>query len=278
MRVVNVEQAAAWDGPSGARWVAREEFQNAALALPTEHLFAAAAIDSSDHVLDVGCGTGATTRRAARLAVEGDALGVDLSTAMLARARERAAADGLTNVAFERADAQVHPFAAGAFDWVISRFGVMFFGDPVAAFANLAAATRPGGCLAVVVWQSFARNEWVHLPHRVLSAGRDVPPPPEDVPGAFGLADPDRLRRILSDASWTDVVLDDVAVPYDYGADPAAAARHASEIGMLHGLLEDLDDESAARAMSALTDAFAEHRTEGGVRLDARIWVVRAVR
>jgi SAM-dependent methyltransferase len=276
--IVNVDQAAAWDGPSGARWVAREEFQNAALAGPTEHLLAAATIQPTDHVLDVGCGTGATTRRAARAAADGDALGVDLSTAMLARARERATAEGIANVTFERADAQVHPFGAGMFDRVISRFGVMFFADPVAAFANLARATRAGGRLAVVVWQGFARNEWVRLPHQVLSVGRDVPPPPDDVPGAFGLADPDRLRHILAEAGWNDLETDDVAVAYRYGADPATAAQHASDIGVLRELYQGLDDEQQARAMGALTEAMAAHATGDGVHLDARIWVVKAVR
>src|SRR5215213_4432636 len=100
--IVNVEQAAAWDGPSGDAWVAREEFQNAALAAHTEAMLAAADVQPTDHVLDVGCGTGDTTRQAARLATDGDALGVDLSTGMLARGRERAAEERLTNVTFEQ--------------------------------------------------------------------------------------------------------------------------------------------------------------------------------
>jgi len=276
--IVNVEQAASWDGPSGDAWVAREAFQNAALAAHTEHLFAAAAVQPTDRVLDVGCGTGDTTRAAARLAADGEAHGVDLSTAMLARAREAAAADGLINVTFEQADAQVHDFAEAHFDAVISRFGVMFFGDPVAAFANLARATRPGGRLAVVTWQPFDRNEWVAVPRAALALGGDVAPIPEDVPGPFGLADAERVRRVLADAGWSDVQLDDAPAPYDYGADPDTAARHASEIGVLRGLLEGLDDTEIARAMDALTAAMAEHATPDGVRLDSRTWIVRAVR
>jgi len=276
--IVNVEQAASWDGPSGDAWVARETFQNAALAAHTECLFGAAAVQPTDRVLDVGCGTGDTTRAAARLAVEGDAHGVDLSTAMLARAREVAAADGLTNVTFEQADAQVHPFADARFDAVISRFGVMFFADPVAAFANLARATRPGGRLAVVTWQPFDRNEWVSVPHAALSLGRDLPPIPEDVPGPFGLADPARIRGLLADAGWSHVHLEDAQAPYDYGVEPESAARHASEIGVLRSLLDDLDDAQTARAMDALTAAMAERATGAGVHLDSRIWVVTAVR
>jgi SAM-dependent methyltransferase len=276
--IVNVEQAKSWDGPSGDAWVAREAFQNAALAAHTERLFAAAGVQPTDHVIDVGCGTGDTTRAAARLAVEGDAHGVDLSTAMLARAREAAAADGLGNVTFEQADAQVHPFAEARFDVVISRFGVMFFADPVAAFANLARATHSGGRLTVVTWQPFAGNEWVEIPRASLALGRDLPPIPEDVPGPFGLADPDRVRRILGEAGWSSVAVDDVHATYDYGAEPAAAAQHASEIGVFRALLEGLDDDQTARAMDLLTATMVEHATPDGVHLDSKIWVVSAVR
>jgi SAM-dependent methyltransferase len=276
--IVNVEQAAAWDGPSGARWVAREEFQNAALAAHTERLLEAVDLQPTDLVLDVGCGTGDTTRAVARHAPEGGAHGVDLSAAMLARARERAAEEGLTNATFEQADAQVHRFPEAHFDAVISRFGVMFFADPVAAFANLARATRAGGRLALVTWQSLVGNEWVELPRAKLALGRELPPIPEDVPGPFGLADGDRFRRILADAGWSDVRLDDVRVPYAYGAMPDAAAEHASDIGVLRNLLDDLDREQQASAMDALTAVMAEHATSSGVVLDSRVWVARAVR
>jgi SAM-dependent methyltransferase len=241
-------------------------------------MLAAAAIAPTDRVLDVGCGTGDTTRAAARLATDGDALGVDLSRAMLTRARERSSAEGLANVTFEQADAQVYPFAEAHFDVVISRFGVMFFSDPVAAFANLARATVPSGRLAVVTWQPYARNEWVSVARTALAIGRDLPPIPEDVPGMFGLADADRIRRILDAAGWSDVQLADEQVPYDYGAESATAARHASEIGALRTLLDDLDDAQTAQAMDALTTAMTERATTDGVHFDSRVWVIRASR
>jgi hypothetical protein len=148
----------------------------------------------------------------------------------------------------------------------------------VAAFANLRRATRPNGRLALVVWQPFAVNEWVRAPYAALSLGRDVAPPADDVAGPFGLASPDRLRAILADAGWTSVDLDDQLVPYDFGADPATAARHASEIGVFRGLVDDLDDAEGARALDALTDLMTAHAGPHGVRLDSRVWIVSALR
>ncbi len=276
--IVNVEQAAAWDGPQGDVWVAREDALNASLVAHTEVLLGAADVRATDRVLDVGCGTGQTTRACARRAVGGDVVGVDLSSAMLQRARERAEADGLHNVVFEQGDAQVHPFPVERFDLVMSRFGVMFFADPVTAFANLHRATAPGGRLAAVVWQPVERNDWIALPRAALALGRELPSIPTDAPGPMGLADPDRTCRILADAGWSDVHLDDVAVPYRYGADVESATTHARDVGMLRALLEGLDDRQTEQAVDALRAVMAEHDSHHGVRLDSRIWVVRAVR
>jgi SAM-dependent methyltransferase len=276
--IANVEQAASWDGPQGDVWVAREDALNAALVAHTEHLFSAAEVRRDDQLLDVGCGTGDTTRRGAREAVDGHALGVDLSSAMLDRAREHAAADGVGNVTFEHGDAQVHPFEAAHFDLVLSRFGVMFFADPHAAFANLARATKVGGRLALVVWQPVERNEWVAAPRVALACGRDVAPVVNDVPGAFGLADPDRLRTILADAGWSNVHLDGIGVPYNFGTDAESATAGACEVGVIRGVLDGLDDDQQARALDALHALMAEHATPEGVLLDSEVWVVTAVR
>jgi SAM-dependent methyltransferase len=197
---------------------------------------------------------------------------------MLERARQRAAEADLTNVDFEQADAQVHPFAPDAHDLVLSRFGVMFFADPVAAFTNLLRTTKPGGRLVAVVWQPVARNQWVTLPSTALAIGRSLPPIPDDVPGAFGLADPDRVRTILTAAGFTDVSLEDLAAPFWLGPDVEAAVGLAREIGVLRGAFEGLDADDTARALDALRDALASHHSANGVTLDSRAWVIRAVR
>jgi SAM-dependent methyltransferase len=276
--IANIEQAASWDGPQGDVWVAREAALNNALDAHTERLFAAAGVRPDDRVLDVGCGTGDTTRTCARQAVAGHALGVDLSTAMLERARERADAEGLRNVSFEHGDAQVYPFETAQFDVVLSRFGLMFFADAAAAFANLARATTPGGRLAAVVWQAVDRNEWVAAPRAALALGRDVPPVVDDVPGAFGLADAGRARGLLTDAGWSEVKFDDVGVPYVFGADAESAAANAAAVGVIRGVLEGLDDVQEARALDALRELMADRASPNGVQLDSRIWVISAVR
>src|SRR5262249_53454022 len=155
----------------------------------TAHLMHAAAVATSDRVLDVGCGCGLTTRIAARAAPTGSVVGVDLSAAMLREAERRARADGLGNARFAKADAQVHSFAAEEFDLAISRFGVMFFEDPAAAFSNIASALRPHGRLVFLCWQGRDQNEWVTA--TVSAAFEHVPTPAPDPEGAPG---PSRSR------------------------------------------------------------------------------------
>ena len=153
----NSEQLKAWDGDEGAFWAANpERFDRAVLAYH-QPFMRAAAIQLADRVLDVGCGNGQTTRDAARMASAGSALGVDLSSRMLDNALRQAAAEGLSNVRFEQADAQVYPFPEDAFDVAISRMGVIFFGDPVAGLSNVGRALRRGGRLALLTWQPVAR-------------------------------------------------------------------------------------------------------------------------
>lgn len=159
--IVNTEQAQAWNGPEGAHWARNQDRWNAVNEGFDEPLLDAAGITGEDRVLDLGCGSGQTTRRAALRAPRGHVLGLDLSGPMLAEARSRAEREGVANVSFAQGDAQVHPFGAGAFDAAVSRYGVMFFADPVAAFGNIGRALRPGGRLAFVCPADAALNGWV---------------------------------------------------------------------------------------------------------------------
>lgn len=273
----NAEQFRAWNGDDAQDWVTNADRYEAASARYDPWLFDAAAIGSADRVLDVGCGAGVSTRAAGRLAADGHATGLDLSAPLLAEARRRTEAAGLGNVDFVQGDAQVHPFEPAARDVVISRFGVMFFADPVAAFTNIGSALRPGGRLAVVVWQEFARNEWLRLLVETLAAGRELPRPAPGAPGPFGLADPDAVRRILTAAGFRDVDLADVREPVLLGADADDAFAYVSSLGPVRALLRGLDEDASAGVLALLGERLADRSGPDGVLLGAAAWVVTAV-
>jgi SAM-dependent methyltransferase len=279
LTIANVEQAAAWDGSEGAHWAEHADRYERAGWRHQQWFDDAGLIVATDRVLDIGCGTGKSTRDAARQAAQGSALGVDLSAQMLDRGRERAAAEGVTNVEFLQADAQVHPFDAGAFDIAISSFGCMFFGDPVAAFANIATALRPGGRVALFVWRELARNEWLTAIRGAVALGRELPTPPPDSPGhPFSLADPDRVRSILGASGYDRIELEPVDEPVDMGADADDAFAFFSTNGMVRWLLEGVDDAGRARAMDNLRAAFEAAATPDGVLLGSSAWVITATR
>jgi SAM-dependent methyltransferase len=270
----NAGQVDAWDGSEGAFWTTRAQRFDETLARCQGPFLAATAVREGDHVLDVGCGTGQTTRDAARLAVDGSALGVDLSSAMIALARETAIADGLDNVEFLYADAQIHPFERAAFDLVVSRMGSMFFGDPVAAFTNLHRAVRPEGRLALLTWQDLADNEWLTEFRAALAVGRDLPTPPPDVPGPFALADPDRVTSILGAAGFVDISFDGLREPMSFGPDPEDAFDFVAE---LTGWMRDgLDETDRDTALAALRTTIEEHTGDDGVAYQSSTWIIQA--
>jgi len=277
--IANLEQAEEWDGERGDHWVNYADHYDSLMQRVTPRLMEAAAVGPSERVLDVGCGSGSTTLSAARAATSGSALGVDLSAAMLRDAERRARAEGIDNVRFEQADVQVHPFAPAAFDLAISRFGVMFFEDPVAAFTNVASGIRPGGRFVFVCWQERDPNEWVTIP--VGAALTVVPPPnprPADAPGPFSLAEPDRIRRLLTDAGLVDVDVREVAERILLGANAAEAIAFWQGTGTARVLLDDVDAETERRAVDAVRGALRPHEAREGIWLDSAAWLVTAVR
>lgn len=243
-----------------------------------EVLRRACGIRSRDLVLDVGCGTGQTTRQAARTAREGGAHGVDVSAAAVERARELARAEGLRNVSFERADAQVHPFPRERFDLAISRFGTMFFGDPGTAFANIGRALRPGGRLVMMVWQAHERNEWDVVIRRSLGAADGPMTLPPGGLDPFSLADPPTVTEILEAAGFAGVVCTDVREPVYYGPDVAAALDWVRGFTCTREVLRRLAPAAAARALGRLREALAAHLSDDGVWFDSRAWIVTARR
>jgi SAM-dependent methyltransferase len=272
----NTAQLQAWDGDEGAYWAEHPDYFDRSIGGYHQRLLTAAAITSTDRVLDVGCGTGQTTRDAARAAAQGSALGVDLSARMLDHAARTADAEGVTNASFLQADAQIHPFPASTFDVAISRTAAMFFGDLTAAFANIGRALVPGGRLALVTWQPLPANEWIREISGALAAGRERPAPPPDAPGPFSLSDPDRVRAVLQAGGFTDVELEPVSIGMWFGTD--ADDAHRFVLGLMGWMLEGLDDTGRARAVEGLRATMAAHETTDGVVFGSGAWLIQATR
>jgi len=275
--IVNIDQAEAWDGPEGEHWALHHERFDATISPHHGVLITAAAFAPGERVLDIGCGNGLSSRDAARaVGPSGSVLGVDLSGPMLAVAAQLAEEEGLDNVRFERGDAQVQSFEPGAYDLVISRFGVMFFLDPVAAFTNIASALRPGGRAAFLVWQSVAANEWVSAMRDALAVGRDLPVPPPGAPSPFGLADTDFTRGVLTEAGFTDISFAESAPPWRLGSDADDAYGFVTGLRVIKMMLEDLDDSLRAQALDNLHATAAAHETPDGVYFGSAAWVITA--
>lgn len=273
----NADQLRLWDGSQGAYWTERAERFNEGVAGYRDRFFAAASIGEGARVLDIGCGSGQTTRDAARLAGSGTALGVDLSSEMIELARDLAAREQVGNAEFLQADAQVHAFAEEEYDVVISRHGVMFFGDPKAAFANIARGMRRGGRMILLTWQPFdGRNEWFGAFRAALAAGREIPAPQPNTPSPVSLSEPDRVRELLTGAGLTDVRLHGLSEPMYFGRDTDDACEFIT--GQLAGMLEDLDADAEKRAIEDLRADMAEHCTADGVFYDSATWLIEARR
>ena len=241
---------------------------DAEIRLHNELFRTATAVEPGDRVLDIGCGTGESARDAARVAAA--VLGVDVSAEALDRAR--LLSEGLANVTYERADAQVHAFPAEAFDLAISRFGAMFFADPVAAFTNVGRALRPGGRLVLLVWQGGDRNEWSYATRRALGAGPDVSG------GPFSLGDPAVAEDVLTKSGFGEVGFTGVDEPVYYGPDAATAYDLVLGFRDTQALLAGLDGAAAERALDRLRATLAEHRTGDGVYFGSRAWIITAHR
>ncbi|WP_031075255.1 class I SAM-dependent methyltransferase [Streptomyces sp. NRRL WC-3742] len=269
--LVNSEQSQAWNGYEGRHWSDHADRWNAVNGGFNAPLLEAAAVGPRDRVLDLGCGTGQTSRLAARTAGGGTVLGLDLSGPMLERARESAAREGLANLEFRQADVQVAELPEGGFDVAMSRFGVMFYQDPAAAFANVAAALRPGGRIAFVCMADPARTDWVHL---FAALGDFTPPTGGEGPGMFSLADPGYVRGLLGGAGFEEVAVEPVEKAGVWGRD----ARDAASFLLSTGPAQHLLGGAAEQAREALTERLRAYEGAGGVELRTSAWLVTGVR
>jgi len=277
VQIANVDMAAAWDVEAPG-WIEYEDAY-ARSSLDLWSLFLTGVeLNANDRVLDLGCGTGVKTRAMAQSLPQGSIVAIDLSPEMATHAQQGAARAGLTNIEFVAGDAQVYPFGEDVFDLAVSSFGSMFYMDPVAAFGNVRCALRPGGRLALLTWRALAENEWLIAFRNAMAVGRDLPVPPSDAPGPFGLADPGHVRRVLSEAGFSNIVLDPLDAELDFGADAAAAYAYVSAMGVTRGLTAELDDVSRLRALQSLRETLKAHETPNGVRMSSATWRITAER
>jgi ubiquinone/menaquinone biosynthesis C-methylase UbiE len=272
----NTEQALRWNGAGGYHWIEHRERHLGEHRYLTPHLFRAAAVGPGDRVLDVGCGCGHTTIAAAHAASgAGSAVGLDLSAPMLAVARRLAAQAGAASARFVRGDAQACPIRPGSCDVVISSFGVMFFDDPGAAFAGLAAVVRPHGRLAFLCWQDDSQNEIFGIPLRAFA--RHVPLPEPSAGALF--TDPRRISELLSGAGWQDILVTSVAEPARMGSDVDDVMRYISSMPRIRNVAASLVDPALSeRVLAGVARDYAGRQAPGGIWVRAAAWLVTARR
>jgi SAM-dependent methyltransferase len=274
----NADQIAYWNGPGGQRWADRQAAQDILLKPIADLLIDRAKPLAGERVIDVGCGSGATTIDfAQKVGPSGHALGIDLSEPMLARARARAP-DGLP-VDFVLADATVYPFDPQSFDLLASRFGVMFFADPALSFSNLRKALRPPGRLAFACWREPRENPFFMAPLQAVYKHVPKLPPqgPED-PGPFAFASEARVHRILGEAGFTGIAMEpcNLALDVAIGRGIDAAVQGALEIGPASRALEGHPEDVRAAATKSIREALMAFAKGESVPLPASIWIVTA--
>jgi SAM-dependent methyltransferase len=274
----NADQVAYWNGEGGLLWTARQEQQDRLLVDVSAVLYETAQAAPGEQVIDIGCGCGDTTIALARQVGDGGSVtGIDVSEAMLARARARTAPDLKARYVF--ADATDHAFPPVGTDLLASRFGVMFFGEPVRAFENLRRALKPGGRLAFVAWRALRENPWALVPLQAAFAHVPAPARPgPETPGPFSFADPARVQRILEAAGFSQITIMPRDLEFDIGLGQGvpAAAESLLMFGPVSGAMRDQPAEVVAAVKMSIVEALRPYERGGRVGLKAAIWAVTA--
>lgn len=280
--IENADQIEFWNSPAGEKWIRFEERLDGGLGAVKERLLERANVTAGEHVVDIGCGTGATTLELAGMAGGGGSvLAVDVSRPLLERAAARAASAGLANVSFKLADAQTHAFSPSSADLVVSRFGVMFFADPVAAFANIVRVLKPGGRVSFVSWASLDANPWFKIPRDAAIARLGQPAPTDpDAPGPLAFRDISRVAGILQDAGLSDVRGSEELVNLKFPGTLEDAADLASNLGPASRIAKEKGAslEDIAAIASAVAEQIADMVVADGVSIPARLNFFSAVK
>lgn len=277
--IVNQAEHDRWNGDSGRRFVQNADQRDRVMAPVAAALLAAADLTSVGAVVDIGCGCGATTLAAARaVGPDGTATGIDLSGPMLAIARRRATTAGIDNATFLQGDAQTHDLGSERFDVAISHFGSMFFGDPRAAFTNIAAALTPGGRLCLATWQPLVANAWLTVPGAALLGFSSLPDAgPAAGGGMFAQADPGGIRDVLVDAGYHQIRSRPIEIDLRFGADVDEAAAYLADSGPGRAVLATIPEGDRPAALDAVRAELADHTRHDGVHLAAAVLITTAV-
>jgi SAM-dependent methyltransferase len=269
------EQSKLWNGPSGQAWIDLQDTFDGSLKPFEDLLVEAVAAQAARQVLDVGCGTGATTLAISRqLGTDGSCVGIDISHPMIAVARGRAERAG-SHARFVCADVQTHAFEPASFDCLVSRFGVMFFDAPVRAFANLRRAAKPGATMHFIAWRSPQDNPFMTTAERAVGPMLPAMPPRQpDGPGQFAFADRNRVRSILRDSGWAGI--DIRPVDATCTMTESDLGRYTVRLGPVGRALREADPVTHARVIAVLRDAFAPFVRDGIARFTAACWMIEA--
>ncbi|MEH6559165.1 MAG: class I SAM-dependent methyltransferase [Oceanicoccus sp.] len=274
----NADQIEFWNSAAGEQWVKGQETMDRTLAGFGQLAIAALAPKSGEAILDVGCGCGATSIALMETMGNGNVLGVDISAPMLARAEQRTIKLGLDSVKFRKADAASFDFEANTLDGVFSRFGVMFFDDAVAAFANIRSGLKPGGRLSFVCWRPISDNQWTLVPMMAAFEHIERPnAPPAGAPGPFAFGDKDRTKKMLEEAGFNNVSIEAKNLPMAFSitSDKPLGLQFA-EMGPVGRLLINAPDDKKTAIVDSMTSALEPFVQGDQAVLDGAVWLVTA--
>ena len=275
----NAKQKDFWSGKGGDYWVEKQSEMDIMLNPLGEKALAKLDLKSNSEVLDIGCGWGATTLEIAKKVSEGTVTGLDISVPMLGKAESEASIQGIANVDFKVIDVQVDQLASEKYDYVYSRFGVMFFDDPYEAFKNIFSSIKEGGELSFVCWQDPSLNPWQSLSVQVIRGYLDMPSPPPRSPGPFAFHEKDYVKEILEKSGFSDISFDDNQE--DITMFSGKSLQEASEDYLainpvVTEMLKDSPDDLKAEIVESLKEAFSEFHKGDGLVFPSATWVVSA--